>query len=118
MTKAALFIGYGPTISGREQKALQVFGEAIEHYTGLQQQGEIDSFEAFILEPHGGELNGFLLVRGDLAKLNTIRYSEEFVRLNARASLVVQNLGVVTAFVGEELQRQFGDFAAQVESLA
>ena len=65
MANAALVIGWGPVVPGREQKALQVFGEAIQYYTRLQQQGQIESFEPVALEPHGGDLNGFLLVRGD-----------------------------------------------------
>jgi hypothetical protein len=46
-----------------------------------------------------------------------VRYGEEFLRLHSRADLVVQYFGVVTAFTGDELQRQFSDFGAQVESL-
>jgi hypothetical protein len=65
MANATLVIGWGPAVQGREQKALQVFSEAIQYYTRLQQQGQIDSFEPVALEPHGGDLNGFLLVGGD-----------------------------------------------------
>jgi hypothetical protein len=118
MANAALVIGWGPAVPGREQKALQVFGEAIQYYTRLQQQGQIESFEPVALEPHGGDLNGFLLVRGDREKLNRVRSSDEFVRLNNRAQLVVTNFGAVGAFVGEELNRLFNDFQAQASDLA
>jgi len=118
MADAALFIGWGEVVGGREQKALQVFGETLEYYTRLQQQGDVDSFEAFYLEPHGGDLSGFLLLRGDIEKLNRVRYSEEFQRLNNRAVQVVQSLGVVAAFTGQELQRIFEDFGAQAQQLA
>ena len=102
---------------GRELKALQVFNEAIQYYTRMQQKGTIESFEPVSLEPHGGDLIGFLLIRGDHEKLNAMRYSEEFLRLNNRASLIVSNFGVITAFIGEELQRQFADFGAQASEL-
>ena len=46
-----------------------------------------------------------------------MRISEEFLRLNNRASLIVDNFGVITAFIGEELQRQFADFGAQASEL-
>jgi hypothetical protein len=118
MANAALVIGWGPAVQGREQKALQVFGEAIQYYTRLQQRGEIDSFEPVALEPHGGDLLGFLLVRGDREKLNRVRSSDEFVRLNNRAGLVVNNFGVVSAFIGEELNRLFADFQTQASDLA
>ncbi len=118
MATSALMIGWGLPVRGREQKALQVFNEAIQFYTRLQQQGTIESFEAVALEPHGGDLQGFLLVRGDREKLNTLRSSEEFLRLNNRASLVVDSLGVVTAFIEEGLQRLFADFQTQASELS
>src|SRR5712692_4575162 len=107
MANAALFIGWGPAVRGREQKALQVFNEVLQYYTQLQQQGTIESFEPVALEPHGGDLNGFLLIRGDQEKLNRLRTSQDFIRLNNRGSLVVENLGVIGAFIGEGLQRLF-----------
>ena len=118
MATGALVIGWGPAVRGRELKALQVFNEAIQFYTRLQQQGTIESFEPVALEPHGGDLAGFLLIRGDREKLNAIRTSEEFLRLNNRAALIVDNFGVITAFIGEELQRQFADFGAQATELS
>jgi hypothetical protein len=118
MATGALVIGWGPAVRGRELKALQVFNEAIQFYTRLQQQGTIESFEPVALEPHGGDLAGFLLIRGDREKLNAIRTSEEFLRLNNRAALIVDNFGVITAFIGEELQRQFADFGTQAAELS
>jgi hypothetical protein len=117
MATGALVIGWGPAVRGRELKALQVFNEAIQYYTRLQQQGTIESFEPVALEPHGGDLNGFLIVRGDREKLNALRTSEEFIRRTTRAALIVNNLGVITAYIGEELQRLFADFGAQAAEL-
>ena len=114
----SLFIGWGPAIHGREQKSLQVFQEALEFFGKKQQEGEIQSFEPFALEPHGGELAGFLLVRGDPEKLSRLRGSEEFVTLIGRAQLVVQDFGVVGGFTGETLQRLFADFARNAQELA
>lgn len=104
MADTALFIGYGPTIPGREQRALALFNEVLGYYTKLQQRGEIESFEAVLLEPHGGELGGFLLLRGEAEKLDRVRRSEEFLGYNAQAGLVVLNFGVVGAYIGAGLE--------------
>jgi hypothetical protein len=114
----AIFLGWGQAVAGRELKALQVFGEVVEYYMKLQQKGEIDSLEAFQLDPHGGDLAGFLVVRGNPEKLARLRTSPEFIRINLRGSLVVENLGVVGASTGEELQSLFNDFAANAAELA
>jgi hypothetical protein len=110
MAKGALFIGWGPAVRGRERKALQVFQEAVSYYQRLQQNGQIDSFEPVALEPHGGDLSGFLLVKGDADKLAQLRLDQEFVNLNTRAQLVVDNFGVVGGVFGAELQALFADF--------
>lgn len=118
MAAGVLFIGWGPAISGREQQALKLFGEAVAYWTRLQQQGVISSFEPVALEPHGGELSGFVLLRGDDERLSRLRIDPDFVDLNTRAQLVVQNLGVVYGFVGEELQRLFAGIGKHAAELA
>lgn len=118
MATGALFIGWGPVISGREQKALQVFNEAIQYYTQVQQRGQIDSFEAVALEPHGGNLSGFLLVRGDAQQLAMLRTTDEFIRQITRAGLVVTNLRITGGFIGEGLTKLFADFQTQAADLA
>ncbi len=117
MGDGILFIGWGPTIPGREQKALQVFNEALQYWTRLQQQGAIDSFEAVNLEPHGGDLTGFLLMHGDEAKLAQLRVDPEFQSLNVRAGLVVTNFGVVAGVTGERLTAQFSVFGKHAAEL-
>jgi hypothetical protein len=114
---AALFIGWGEVPAGQRKKALKVFGEATAFWTRMQQKGEIEGFEHVFLEAHGGDLSGFNLVRGDREKLNRIRMNPEFETIMARSSLIVENLGIIDAFVGEELQRRLGEVAKNVEEL-
>jgi hypothetical protein len=75
MAGEALFVGWGPVVRGREKQALQVFQETIEYYGKLQQEGKIDSFEPILLSPHGGDLAGFALIRGERAALAQLRFS-------------------------------------------
>jgi hypothetical protein len=110
MAKGVLFIGWGPAVRGRERKALQVFQEAVQYWQALQQSGQIDSFEPVALEPHGGDLDGFALIKGDADKLALLRVDQEFVNLNTRAQMVVENFGVVGGVYGAELQALFADF--------
>ena len=115
MADAAIFVGFGQAARAREPQALELFGEALAFYSGLQEGGQIESFEPVILQPHGGDLAGFLLVRGTLDQLTALQRSEGFLRLNARANLVVDSFGVVPAYIGEGLQGQLGIYAEQVQ---
>ena len=96
MANYGLFIGFGYPTRGRERQAAAVFQEALQYYGGLQQRGELESFEAGFLEAHGGDLGGFILLRGDIAKLNRIRYEDaEFQRLLVKSQLNVESMGVI-----------------------
>jgi len=117
MADFAIFVGWGELIPGREQTATRVFGETMDYFGRLQQAGEIAGVEPFFLEPHGGELNGFFLIRGEREPLARLRASEEFGRVILRAGLVVQRVGVVAATTGAELQRQLGEFGQEVAEL-
>jgi hypothetical protein len=64
MADAGLLIGWGDLVRGREAKGLEVFNETLAYFGRLQQDGEIESFDTAILEPHGGDLGGFILLRG------------------------------------------------------
>src|SRR5947209_8587242 len=110
MAGEALFIGWGAVVRGREKQALQVFQESMEYYGKLQQDGRIDSFDVFLLAPHGGDLDGFVILRGDRQRLGEVRFSDEFERLTARASAIIDSLGVVVAYTGDALATQMGIF--------
>ncbi len=108
MADAALFIGWGAPVRGREAKGLEVFGEAIAFYASLEEAGRIESWEAMLLEPHGGELDGFIVLRGAREQLDAVQASEEFERMTTRAGLIVENLGVVHGYIGTGLERAMG----------
>lgn len=110
MANYGLFIGFGSAVRGREAKSLERFNEAMQYYARLQQEGTIESWEAALLEPHGGDLGGFFLLRGDMDKLSHLRVDTEFMRLTVRASLIVDNIGVVGALIGDSLNEAVATF--------
>lgn len=118
MAGEALFLGWGPVVRGREQTALQVFQETLEYYGKLQQEGRIESFEPVLIAPHGGDLAGFVLLRGERSKLDEIRSSEEFERAVSRAVAVVDDVGVINAFTGDALAGTLGRFQEASAELA
>ena len=118
MADAGLFIGWGEVVRGRETDAIEVFNETLAYYGRLQEEGTIENFEPVFLEPHGGDLNGFILIRGDAEKLASLRVSEEFVQIATRATLIVDNFGIVGADLAERLQRQVEYYTEQIGAFA
>ena len=118
MAGYGLFIGFGFPVRGREQKAAKVFNEFVEYLTGLQEDGTIESWEPFFLEPHGGDLGGFFVVRGERDSIAGVRTSDEMERLTTRAQLIVENFGVVGAQTGERIGAQMELFLQSAGELA
>ncbi|HYV17288.1 MAG TPA: hypothetical protein VE972_14840 [Conexibacter sp.] len=117
MANDALFIGWGAVARGREQTSLKVFQETVEFWAKAQQDGRIDGFEPYLLQPHGGGLAGFMLLTGQRAQLDELRSSAEFANVMARAGMVVDELGVVSAYGGEALAQQLGVFQQAASGL-
>jgi hypothetical protein len=117
MADAGLFIGWGQVVRNREQRALEVFNESMAYYASLEQDGKIESWEVVLLEPHGGDLAGFVLLRGSTDQMNAVRSDEEFERRTTRADLIVEGLGTVGALVGEGIARGMGIYQEEVAAV-
>jgi hypothetical protein len=115
---AGLFIGWGQVVRGREDRALDVFNETIELYGHMQSDGRIESFEVCLLDPHGGELGGFELLRGSEDQIDAVRRAEDFQRIMTKATLVVDDLGMVGAAIGEGLGRQMAIYQEEIAVVA
>ena len=118
MADAAIFIGWGNPVHGREKQSLEVFTESMTYWGQLKQDGTIEDVQAYLLEPHGGDLAGFAVLRGEPAKLAEVHGSEDFQRLVTRAGLIVENLGIVQATTGDALSSQMGTYQQQLAELA
>ncbi len=118
MADDALFIGWGAAVRGREQHALEVFGETVSFWQEAQSNGRVEGFEPCLLQPHGGGLAGFMLIRGERTQLDALSASPEFARLMARANAIVDELGVTRAYCGDALAHQMGLFQEASSELA
>ena len=111
-------LGWNRPARGREAGAVAAFGEGVQYFGELAARGEIESFESFFLDAHGGDLNGFFLVRGERASLDRLRYNDErFQRWITKAQLNVDGIGVLGAVTGETLGQQMAVFTAAAAEL-
>jgi hypothetical protein len=113
MADRVLFISWGTPVRGREERALEVFNEAMGLMGRMQQDGRIESFDVVLLAPNG-ELNGYIELHGSAEQLAAVRNDEEFMRNTADASLVVDRLRHLDAFTGEGVARQVALYQERV----
>ena len=118
MAGEGLFIGWGQVVRGREQKALDVFNESVAYWNSLKEDGSVESLDIQFLTPHGGDLAGFALLKGDAAKLDEVRRSDEFLRQITRANMIVDGIGVVGSLGGEALGAQVARLQEQIGELS
>ena len=83
--------------------AAGMLGKSVEYYGQLQADRKIESFELVGLESHGGDLNGFVLLRGEGAKLEEVRNEETFRNNSIEASYCIENFGVIKCAIGDAL---------------
>lgn len=104
MAKGSLLVGWGEIIAGREKAAQATLNNAMKYIVRLQQEGKIDHFEVVVLEPHGSDLNGFVLITGEKETIAQLRAEDEFVSVMVGVQLVHRNVRVVGAYTGAEMQ--------------
>lgn len=100
-----LYISWGESVPGREERGLEVFSEALGILGRMQQEGRIDSFDTILFEPNG-ELGGFILIRGTAQQISDLRADEEFRRNSADASLIIHRLTHIEGHTNEAIARE------------
>jgi hypothetical protein len=108
MAERVLFIGWGETVHGREERGLEVFNDALGLYGRMQQQGKIESFNTVLLDPSGGKLEGYIELRGSAQQLAAARQDEEFRRVMVDAALVVHDLRIVDGACDKGVEKEIG----------
>ena len=65
MNSSVILFGWNRSIPGREKVSAAHFDEFVKYLGGLQQKGAIQTFDIVFLDSHGGDLNGFFMIRGE-----------------------------------------------------
>lgn len=107
MADRVLFMGWNRPVTGREQQAMKLYQKSMELYGKWRADGLIESYEPVLLSAHGGDLNGFVLIRGEAEKLGDLRRDDTFQDLVVEASYCLEGYGMVLGFVGEGLTNIF-----------
>jgi hypothetical protein len=105
MTEAALFMGWGDMIEGREKRALELFNKSVHYLRSLQEEGRIDRFDVAVLPRNDRDLRGFILLRGTAEQIDSLRDDAQFQRLLRDVQVVVDGVGLIDALVDEALVR-------------
>jgi hypothetical protein len=104
MSSNALFFGWNRPVAGREKMSAEHFGSFVQYLGGLQKKGAIKSFDIVFLDPHGGDLNGFFLMRGEPSQLDALMSSPEWIAHVTRASIHLEGSGAMRGVTADLIQ--------------
>lgn len=109
MADRVLFIGWGDAARGAEERALEVFSEALGLAGRMQQDGRIEGFDVMLMEPNS-ELGGCLIIRGTAEQIADVRADEEFQRNTVKAQLAVDGIRHIEGYANEGVAAQMAMF--------
>lgn len=107
MGNNAILFAWNRSVPGRERHSAEHFGDFMKYLEGLKQKGSITDFDVVFLNPHGGDLNGFFLLKGDPAKLDGLVGSEQWQSHMIRAAMHLEGSGAVRGDTGEAVPERF-----------
>jgi hypothetical protein len=116
MGTGVMLFGWNRSIPGREKVSAAHFDEFVKYVGGLQQKGTIQAYDAVFLDTHGGDLNGFFLIKGESAKLDALARTTEWVTHITRASLHLEGSGVIRGVTGDELMKRMAIWTSAIPS--
>ena len=114
MADRVLFITWGMTVRGREERALETFNETLGYYGRMQQEGRIEGFDVAFLDPHGAGVDGFFMLKGSAQQMAAIREDQEFRRLMVSVGLIVDDMRVIDGMTGEGIAREMEIYTSEI----
>ncbi|HEY2601754.1 MAG TPA: hypothetical protein VGI67_09370 [Thermoleophilaceae bacterium] len=114
MADRVLFISWGASVPGREERSLEVFNEVVGLYGRYQQEGRIESFDVVLLNGRH-DIEGFMALHGTHEQLDAVEEDDDFRRALTDAALIVENLRVAEGVTNEGVAR---DMALYQEAIS
>ena len=109
MADRVLLIAWERPARGLEERALEVFNEALGLVGRRQQEGRIEGFDVVLCEPNS-ELGGYIAVRGSAEQIAGLRADEEFRRNTANAQMCVDGIRHIDGVTDEGVAAQVAMF--------
>jgi len=114
MGSNVLLFGWNRSIAGREKVSAGHFDEFVKYLSGLLRGGAIQGFDIVLLDPHGGDLNGFFLIKAEPSRLDALRSTSEWLTHITRASLHLEGAGVVGGVTGDEVMKRMAVWTSAI----
>jgi hypothetical protein len=114
MSSNVILFGWNRPIPGRERLSGEHFAGFTEYLGSLQKAGKIQGFDVVFLDAHGGDLNGFILIKGRESQLDDLVSTEAWQEHTLRASFHLDGFGVVWGGTGELIPDRMANWVKMI----
>ena len=94
----------------------QAYRNLTKYLSGLERNGAIQGFDVVLLDPHGGDLSGFFLIKGESSQLDKVVSTSEWITHVTRASLHLEGSGAVRGVTGDEVMKRMAIWTNAIPS--
>lgn len=101
----AIVFRWGAPVRGREAQSLAVFGEALGYYEERAKEGRIIGHREYF---NSGDNGGFMIIEGLLPELHQLMQEDDFVKLQQKASSIVEDFTTEVCMGGTDQTVQEG----------
>jgi len=108
MGSNAIVFGWNRSLPGREQLSGKHFQDFVAYLQAQKSAAKIESFDPVLLEPHGGSVNGFFLIRGTSEQITALVETQEWIQHQIRAQLHLDGSGTWRAVMGAAVNQRMG----------
>lgn len=98
-----ILMSWTRAIPGREAIAGELFQSSLTWFKRQVEQGNIAGAEPYLLTANGGDINGFIIVRGSSEALTNLSHHKDYENLVVQANLCLQNFAVINGYRGSRV---------------
>ncbi len=100
MADRVLVMTWQHPVRGKEERAVEVFTEALGILGRMQQDGRIERFDVMLLQPNG-DLGGVVTAYGTAEQIVAMRADDAFQRNTIEAQICVEGVRHVEGYANE-----------------
>lgn len=106
MGSNVIFFAWNRSVPGFEHQSAAHFQEFVQFLQNCKKEGLIHSFDPVLLDPHGGDMNGFFLIQGETDKLNTLVATDAWEKHMTRGAIHLHGPGAIRGITGDRVMKR------------
>ena len=110
-----LFLGWNRAVPGHEKNSMEIFEGFLGYLGKLENDKKILNYEPVMLNAHGGDMNGFVLIRGTEEDLHKVTTTDDWQNWMVQGWMTMQGFGLIRGVMGDEMKTRMKRFQKYIK---